>query len=527
MEGTKNNGTNMGEPNVHFKVGDPDLVRVGSLSSSPARQVKSGCLNLPILFERAGSFFPTPMFDSEILETEQWKSYFPQTHRRFQYALIYVLVACVVWAIYFGCFNQTAHHWPYFLVGTIILFIVVALVLGFTYTRHYEKLYLVTSVFVSVLICVAVLLTLIYTESDLSTFGAFTASVELLLMIYSVIPMPMIVTVIFGVMYSIVFEVFNLMQNHHMQEPVFIAGKILLHLCIHIMGVHIFTMRQVRQHSTFLKIGQSAIVRQDLEFEKQIKEKMIHSLMPPSVASQVMKSRADKDEEAAANDVQTKKRNSKTKTPGRGEIIFRTFNMNRMEDVSILFADIVGFTKMSSNKTAERLVGLLNDLFGRFDDLCTQTGCEKISTLGDCYYCVAGCPTPKADHAKCCVEMGLGMIEAIKQFDIDNNEEVNMRVGVHTGTVLCGIVGTRRFKFDVWSNDVILANNMESSGEPGRVHISETSLVFLKDEYEVEPGPDCEGKSLLAIAKILGFCPPTIFQTFLGLVFFEVTKTSD
>jgi adenylate cyclase 9 len=93
-----------------------------------------------------------------------------------------------------------------------------------------------------------------------------------------------------------------------------------------------------------------------------------------------------------------------------------------MENVSILFADIVGFTRMSSNKTAEELVDILKDLFERFDDLCSTHGCEKISTLGDCYYCVAGCPEPKADHAVACVEMGLGMIDAIKQFDAERDE---------------------------------------------------------------------------------------------------------
>lgn len=172
---------------------------------------------------------------------------------------------------------------------------------------------------------------------------------------------------------------------------------------------------------------------------------------------------------------------------------FRPFTMNLMTNVSILFADIAGFTKMSSNKSADELVNLLNDLFGRFDNLCRLRGLEKISTLGDCYYCVAGCPEPCDDHACRTVEMGLDMIVAIRQFDIDRGQEVNMRVGIHTGKVMCGMVGTKRFKFDVFSNDVTLANEMESSGVAGRVHVSEATAKLLKGLYEIEEGPDYDG----------------------------------
>ena len=107
---------------------------------------------------------------------------------------------------------------------------------------------------------------------------------------------------------------------------------------------------------------------------------------------------------------------SSPRSSNQGDIrsIFRPFNMNTMDNVSILFADIVGFTKMSSNKTASQLVGLLNDLFGRFDNLCTQCGCEKISTLGDCYYCVSGCPEPTLNHATNCVEMGKYVVVTFK-----------------------------------------------------------------------------------------------------------------
>lgn len=176
--------------------------------------------------------------------------------------------------------------------------------------------------------------------------------------------------------------------------------------------------------------------------------------------------------------------------------LFRPFHMSRMENVSILFADIVGFTKISSTKSAEELVDILNKLFQKFDNLCKEHHCEKIATLGDCYYCVSGCPEPREDHAKCCVEMGLGMIQAIKHFDQEYNEGVNMRVGVHTGTVLCGIVGTRRFKFDVWSNDVTLANRMESTGKPGMVHISEKTNRFIQNMYVLDEGKPVFGKSL-------------------------------
>uniref|UniRef100_A0A915MJK7 adenylate cyclase n=1 Tax=Meloidogyne javanica TaxID=6303 RepID=A0A915MJK7_MELJA len=246
--------------------------------------------------------------------------------------------------------------------------------------------------------------------------------------------------------------------------------KTAIHLCIHLLGIHLYILTQVRQRKTFLKVGQSLLARKDLELETQFKDHMIQSVMPKKVADELLKETSELRRPSASLESHSNCRTSNATVggggrssaagestsggglmPGNGRLSssggdlfnlllhfsgvrkFRPFTMNLMSDVSILFADIAGFTKMASNKSADELVNLLNDLFGRFDYLCGRCCLEKISTLGDCYYCVAGCPEPRADHAKCCVEMGLAMIIAIRQFDLDRGQAVNMRVGIHTG----------------------------------------------------------------------------------------------
>ncbi|KAL4135048.1 hypothetical protein QTP88_006710 [Uroleucon formosanum] len=173
--------------------------------------------------------------------------------------------------------------------------------------------------------------------------------------------------------------------------------------------------------------------------------------------------------------------------------------------INILYADIVGFTAISSTYSASDLVKILNELFARFDRLSEKYQQLRIKILGDCYYCISGAPKERPDHAVLSVHMGLSMVKAIKYVQQTTNSPVDMRVGIHTGAVLAGVLGQRQWQFDVYSKDVELANKMESSGMPGRVHISEKTLSFLNGEFEVEPGYGERREEALKMASIKTF----------------------
>jgi class 3 adenylate cyclase/CheY-like chemotaxis protein len=155
-------------------------------------------------------------------------------------------------------------------------------------------------------------------------------------------------------------------------------------------------------------------------------------------------------------------------------------------EVTILFSDLVGFTQMSSQKTATELVKLLNDLFSRFDIRAENLGLEKIKTIGDAYMAVGGLPIPRPDHAQIVAEMALGMYEDLAAFNVANGMDLNMRIGINSGPVVAGVIGFTKFSYDLWGNTVNTASRMESSSEVGRIQMTPKTRELLDDFFEIE-----------------------------------------
>ena len=179
---------------------------------------------------------------------------------------------------------------------------------------------------------------------------------------------------------------------------------------------------------------------------------------------------------------------------------------DRFEGVTVLFGDVVGFTTLSATLTPDALVTLLNDLVTRFDVLAAGLGMEKVKTIGDAYMAAAGLPIPCDDHAEVAALMGLRMLEEIHRFNADRGTALRMRVGLHSGAVVAGVIGKNKFTYDLWGDTVNVAARMESHGVPDAVQVSRATAELLQPRFVCEPRGtvDVKGKGPMDVFLVAG-----------------------
>ncbi|OWR42254.1 adenylate cyclase type 2 like protein [Danaus plexippus plexippus] len=302
-----------------------------------------------------------------------------------------------------------------------------------------------------------------------------------LLSVYIFLPMrnnflAIFLGVIVSVIYIFVFAFFTYNENPNVKTMV--ACEIMYLIGVNLMGTYFRLMNEIVTRRSFLDRRACVESTLRLKFVKDQEERLMLSILPEHIVSRVR------------HDIRDMFLDIRSQSQSHNMKSFSQLYVEEHNNVSILYADVVNYTKISTTLSPMRMVELLNELFGRFDEASEEHDVLRIKFLGDCYYCVSGIPKPTVQHAKNCVDLGLEMIHIIKDVRDKRSLNIDMRIGVHSGKILSGLIGIRKWQFDVWSKDVTIANKMESTGKAGKVHVTKQTLELLLDyarEYIIEP----------------------------------------
>uniref|UniRef100_A0A7G3AB74 adenylate cyclase n=2 Tax=Lutzomyia longipalpis TaxID=7200 RepID=A0A7G3AB74_LUTLO len=263
-------------------------------------------------------------------------------------------------------------------------------------------------------------------------------------------------------------------------------------LGINLLGLYYRLTFEITIRRTLLDRRQCVEGNLTLKFQRAQERNLILNILPEHTADALEKDISHMIRRIRSNSNENSK-NTTIMAFWRGHDIscsYGTYYAETHDDVTILYADVVNYTKMTTKLKVKPLVETLHELFVKFDQASEENGVLRIKFLGDCYYAVAGVPARNANHARSCVELGLRMIQDIQEVRQKRDLDINMRIGIHSGSIISGIIGACKWQYDIWSKDVVIANKMESTGEPGKLHITHQTLRLLRGNYIFTDGTE-------------------------------------
>lgn len=380
--------------------------------------------------------FPNPESEREFLQ-----HYFRISLKQVRLALVLAIVVYIILGIVDIQFAPEIRDKLLLVRYGFVLPICVS-VLGLSFSAYFRHIMQISiSVAIGVAAIAAPVVAILIPALGVNYIGL----TSLLMYNYTAIKLRFVTASITGLM---IFLLYNILDLLMIQTP----GAKLIEVDFYLMATMCVGMFANYQMEFYLR--QSYISDRLLRKEQEKAEELLLNVLPASIAARLK--RGDK-------------------------VIAESF-----PDVTILFADLVNFTQLSATISAKELVNILNEIFSEFDLLAEKHGLEKIKTIGDAYMVVGGLPIHRADHAQAVASMALDMRAAIQRISNLSQEPLSIRIGINTGPVVAGVIGIKKFIYDLWGDTVNVASRMESHGIPDQIHVTGETYQVLQQEYTFE-----------------------------------------